>query len=84
MAFSFTSGGGRSWSTGTYLGTMGLLLHPDVSAEVSLGYTRLFDFSGPDAGMYLGGIGIDWRPSDSFLLELHVNGAFSGEALQGN
>lgn len=84
MSFSFTSGGGRSWGAGTYVGSMGLLLHPDVTAAIDLGYTRLLDFGGPDAGFYLGGVGLDWKPSESFLLQIHMSGVFEGDALEGN
>lgn len=80
MSFSFTTGGGRSFATGSYMGTIGFLLHPDLTAEVELGYSRLFRFSSPDAGLYLGGMGLDWRPSDSFSIQLHVTGALPGEA----
>jgi len=79
-SFTFTSGGGRSWGTGTYIGTMGLALHPRVTAVVDVGYSRLIDFRGPDAGLYLGGVGLEWRPSDMLNLQLHVTGAFAGES----
>ncbi len=84
MSFSFTSGGGYSYGTGTYVGSMGFLLHPNVTAEVDLGYSRLLDFHGPDAGYYLGGVGLDWKPSENFLLQVHMSGAFEGDALEGN
>lgn len=84
MSFSFVSGGGYSYGTGTYVGSMGFLLHPNVAAEVDLGYSRVFDFHGPDAGYYLGGVGVDWKPSEHFLLQVNVSGAFRGDALEGN
>lgn len=80
MSFSYTTGGGRSFATGSYTGTLGFLLHPDLVAEVELGYARIFDFSAPDAGVYLGGVGLDWRPSESLLLQFHMSGAVQGEA----
>lgn len=84
MSFSFVSGGGYSYGTGTYVGSMGFLLHPNVTAEVDLGYSRVLDFHGPDAGFYLGGVGLDWKPSEHFLLQVNVSGAFEGDALEGN
>ncbi|NLP05490.1 hypothetical protein GX411_06045 [Candidatus Fermentibacteria bacterium] len=80
MSFSYTTGGGRSFATGAYTGTLGFMLHPGLTAEVELGYARIFDFSAPDAGVYLGGVGLDWRPSESLLLQFHMSGAVQGEA----
>jgi hypothetical protein len=83
MSFSFVSGGGRSWATGSYVGTMGFLLRPNLTAEIDLGYSRLIRFGDADAGYYLGGIGMDWRPFDDLLLQFHFGGAFAGEAVEG-
>jgi|WetSurMetagenome_2_1015567.scaffolds.fasta_scaffold02198_9 hypothetical protein len=82
-SFSYSSGGGRSWGTGTYVGAMSFLLHPDLTAEVDLGYSRLFLPGSSDQGRYLGGIGLDWRATDNFTLQLRVDGAVTGEALRG-
>jgi hypothetical protein len=82
MSFAWNVGSGRSWGTGTYVGTTSFLLHPGLTAEVDLGYSRLIRPGADDSGLYLGGVGLDWKPSDGLLLQFHVDGAFSGEALR--
>jgi hypothetical protein len=84
MSFSWNVGGGRSWGTGTYIGTTSFLLRPGLTAQFDLGYSRLIRVGADDDGLYLGGVGLDWRPSDDLLLQFSIGGAFSGDALSGD
>ncbi len=74
--FSLISGNGRTLAVGTGTGLLTFNLHPDLTAIVEFGYSRLYNFNGSDTGFILGGFDINWHPSDSFTLQLHFNGSF--------
>jgi len=83
MSFSWNTAGGHSWGTGLYTGRTSLLLRPGLTANLDVGYCRLIRVGADDSGLYLGGVGLDWKPSDNLLLQFHVGGAFSGETFGG-
>lgn len=74
-SFSFSSGQYGSAGKGTYLGRMSFSLHPDVDATVEMGYSRLmFSSGGEEAGSILGGVHLNWRPSENFLFSVTYRG----------
>jgi hypothetical protein len=62
---------------------MSFKLHPSVTAAVDLGYNRIFNLHGDNMNHLLGGIDLDWRPTDSIKLQLHYGGAIPTEDLGG-
>ncbi len=83
LSFGYTSSGSGSWGSGTYLSTMSFKLHPNLTAEVDLGYNRLFNFRGGDMNHLLGGVDLDWSPTDDLKLQFHYTGALPTEDLGG-
>jgi len=81
VGFSFVTSGGRSWGTGTYIGSLLFDLHPNLTATLDLGYSRLFNFGGDDANRFLGGLDLDWTPTDALKLQFHYSGSIPTEAL---
>lgn len=82
-SFSVSTGSHGSFGQGTYLGSMQFSLHPRVSATVEMGYSRLMTFSGNgrDFGNVLGGIQLDWRPSDRTVFSVVYRGVLPEEEL---
>jgi hypothetical protein len=74
VGFSFVTGGGRSYGTGTYVGTLHFDLASNLRADLDVGYARIFDFRGPDAGGFIGGLDLDWNPTDNLRLLFHYSG----------
>lgn len=83
LSFGYTSSRSGSWGTGTYLSTMSFRLHPSLTAEVDLGYSRIFNLQGGDMNHVLGGVDLDWRPTDDLKLQFHYSGALPTEDLGG-
>jgi hypothetical protein len=83
IGFSFVTSGGRSWGTGTYVGTLSFDLSRNLRADLDIGYARLFDFSGPDAGRFIGGLDLDWTPTDNLKLQFHYSGYLPTELTEG-
>jgi hypothetical protein len=83
IGFSYVTSGGRSWATGDYVGTLSFELHPNLSADLDLGYRRFFDFQGGDLNAVLGGLDLDWRPTDDLKLHIHYGGSFPIESMEG-
>lgn len=81
--FSLMSGGGKTLGSGTYVGTMMFSLHPNVSASVDIGYSRLYDFHGFSSGRVLGAVDLQWKASDNFLIQLHCSGSLPDSSLIG-
>ncbi len=83
-SFSLISGSRGSYGCGAYVGTMNFSLHPKVSALVDLGYARTFDFSaGENFGHVLGGLQLEWRPTDNSSFILQYNGAIPTGRIEG-
>ncbi len=75
-SFSFSSGQNGSVGEGTYLGSMSFSLHPDVDATLEMGYSRLMRFSGgEETGRILGGLQLNWRPSENSVFSFVYRGA---------
>ncbi len=73
--FSVSSGAYGSYGEGTYLGSMSFSLHPDVDATVEMGYSRLMMFSsGEEMGRILGGVQLNWRPSENSVFSVTYRG----------
>jgi hypothetical protein len=83
VGFSFVTGGGRSFGTGSYVGTLSFDLTRNLKADIDIGYARIFDFSGPDAGMFLGGLDLDWNPTENLRFMFHYSGAIPAESVEG-
>lgn len=81
--FSLMSGGGRTLGSGTYIGSMMFSLHPDVTASVDIGYSRLYNFHGFSSGRVLGAVDLQWRASENFLIQLHCSGSLPDSSLTG-
>ena len=81
--FSLMSGGGRTLGSGTYVGTMSFLLHPNVTASVDIGYSRLYDFHGFSSGRVLGAVDMQWKASDNFIIQLYCSGSLPDSSLTG-
>lgn len=75
-SFSFSSGRYGSAGVGTYLGSMSFSLHQDVDATIEMGYSRLMMFSGgrEETGRVLGGVQLNWRPSENSLFSFSYRG----------
>jgi len=82
-SFSVSSGRYGSYGRGTYLGSMQFSLHPRVSATLEMGYSRLMTFSGSgrDFGDIIGGVQLDWRPSERTVLSIVYHGVLPEENL---
>lgn len=80
---SMFSGGGRTLGSGIYVGTMSFSLHPNVTASVDIGYSRLYDFHGFSSGRILGGLDLEWKASDDFLIQFHCSGSLPDSSLTG-
>lgn len=75
-SFSFSSGQYGSVGEGTYLGSMSFSLHPDVDATLEMGYSRLMRFSGgEEMGRVLGGVQLNWRPTENSVFSFVYRGA---------
>ncbi len=75
-SFSFSSGQYGSVGEGTYLGSMSFSLHPDVDATLEMGYSRLMRFSGgEEMGRILGGVQLNWRPTENSVFSFVYRGA---------
>jgi hypothetical protein len=74
VGFSYVTGGGRSFGTGSYVGTLHFDLARNLRADLDIGYARIFDFRGPDAGGFIGGLDLDWNPTDNLRLLFHYSG----------
>lgn len=83
LSFGYMSSGSGSWGTGTYISTMSFKLHPNLTAEVDLGYNRLFNFRGDNMNHLLGGVDLDWSPTEDLKLQFHYSGAIPTEDLGG-
>jgi hypothetical protein len=83
IGFSFITSGGRSLGTGSYVGTLSFDLTRNLRADLDIGYARLFDFNGADAGRFIGGLDLDWTPSDNLLLQFHYSGYVPTESIEG-
>ena len=81
--FSLMSGGGKTLGSGTYVGTMLFSLHPNVTASVDIGYSRLYDFHGFSSGRVLGAVDLQWKASDNFLIQLRCSGSLPDSSLTG-
>ncbi|MCK4671456.1 MAG: hypothetical protein KAT47_02865 [Candidatus Aegiribacteria sp.] len=81
--FSLISGGGKTLGSGTYVGSMLFSLHPNVTASVDIGYSRLYDFHGFSSGRVLGAIDLQWKASDNFLIQLRCSGSLPDSSLTG-
>lgn len=82
--FSLISGSRGSWGRGAYIGTMNFALHPKVTALVDLGYARTFDFSaGDNFGHMLGGLKLEWKPSENSTFVLQYSGAIPTGRIEG-
>ena len=82
-SFGFVSGGGVSYGTGTMSGTMTFDLHPRLTAEVDMGYGRIIGLDAPVDGFVMGGLGLEWRPTDDLTLELHYGGVLPDTVFGG-
>lgn len=83
-SFSLISGSRGSWGRGAYVGTMDFALHPKVTALVDLGYARTFDFNaGDNFGHLLGGLKLEWKPTDNSSFVLQYNGAIPTGRIEG-
>ena len=83
VSFGYTTGRYGSYGEGTYLGSMQFSLHPKLDATVEMGYSRLMTFSGGerDFGSVLGGIQLDWRPSDRTVFSIVYRGVLPEDDL---
>lgn len=82
-SFSFSTGRYGSVGQGTYLGSMRFSLHPKLDATVEMGYSRFMTFSGSgsDLGAVLGGVELNWRPSENTRLSIIYRGVIPEENL---
>ncbi len=83
IGFSFVTSGGRSWGTGSYIGTLSFDLTRNLRADLDIGYARLFDFGGSDTGRFIGGLDLDWTPLDNLNLQFHYSGYIPTETIEG-
>lgn len=83
LSFGYMSSGSGSWGTGTYLSTLSFRLHPNLTAAVDLGYNRVFGFQGGSMNHLLGGVDLDWNPTDDLKLQFHYSGALPTTELGG-
>lgn len=82
--FSLLSSSRGSWGQGSYVGSMDFSLHPKVTGSLDLGYARIFNFSGGgNFGHMLGGLELEWRPTDSSVFVLQYNGAIPTGHIEG-
>ena len=80
--FSFSSGQYGSSGRGTYLGRMSFSLHPEVDAIVELGYSKVLTFSdGESFGSVLGGIQLNWRPTENSVFSIVYHGSLPEQNL---
>ncbi len=82
-SFGFVSGGGVSYGTGTMTGTMTLDLGSRLTAEVDMGYSRLIGLDTPVRGLVMGGLGLEWRPTDDLTIELRYGGVLPDSSVGG-
>jgi len=80
---SFQAGGGRTIASGAYVGSMSFSLHPTLKAGLDIGYARTYDFHGFSSGRILGGLDLEWQPSDEFTLMIHCSGSLPDSSLTG-
>lgn len=83
VSFGYSTGRHGSIGEGTYLGSMRFSLHPKLYATVEMGYSRLMTFSGGDRdfGSVLGGIQLDWRPSEKTVFSFVYRGVLPEDEL---
>ena len=83
VSFGYTTGRYGSYGEGTYLGSMHFSLHPKLEETVEMGYSRLLTFSGGerDFGNVLGGVQLNWRPSDRTVFSIVYRGVLPEDDL---